>query len=858
MRKPLLLCTAALAATFAGNASLAATYTSASYVQRNHLVAQWDAIDNVGTGTHDPNATVWRNLASSGSTYDMTLTGTASWKNGDRLVVKKCAAYGTTYVPAVKTIEVVFRTDDVWGRILFNCGNATAKQMIVFDSYKFKDETLSSFGYFSAINTSHRCIECLPDAKALRYMAGTFSDTSKTASAVYSDGVLRTDGTKSNYWGNGDAVIMVGDRAKSGSGYGWRGEVQAIRLYDCELTAAEIAQNHAIDVARFGEQMPSSADYVQDGLVAQWDGLDNVDTGTHDPTATVWKNLAGTGSTYDLTLTNNASWNAEGRALVADGLSAFAPVNAPEYKTIEVVCKRTSTEGRILFNSGYKTRFVLFDKTSTMRTYFTGNATSTSNTTLQMLQPFCASEINFFAARYDDDGNVESVFKDANQREQGTYWNEWNPGKGITIGARIAVKNSATEYPWYGEVYAIRLYNRRLTKAELARNHRIDCKRFLTSYSYIQEGLGAHWDGIDNVGRGRHDSSTNIWKNLASTGSTYDLTLGTGVWSSESLRSIGRSDILAATGTTYRSFESVETVFCNAMHGTSSLLFNTGLTSRYVALGNQYFMLKDYIAATNTINRYSKGRYSVSGVVTSNETAYVNGARVEYVSYNDNWGVNNKSYVQIGGRDYSGYNPWPYYGDIFAIRTYSSKLSAEMVAYNYKVDRRRFDLDAPIFTWNTDAGAGLFTNKNWTVWKQATANVPGATDAAVFPAGDYTVTLDDETVVEALSIGADAKLKMTLPSVADATNAVMITAFGGVTADATAGLVLDAAAFDSSHPEESITLVECELNSAAALSALAENISFTDADRHGAVAVADGVRLVYTAPNKSAFTITIR
>ena len=38
--------------------ALATGYTSASYAQRDHLVAQWDAIDNVGTGTHDPNATV--------------------------------------------------------------------------------------------------------------------------------------------------------------------------------------------------------------------------------------------------------------------------------------------------------------------------------------------------------------------------------------------------------------------------------------------------------------------------------------------------------------------------------------------------------------------------------------------------------------------------------------------------------------------------------------------------------------------------------------------------------------------------------------------------------------------------------
>ena len=729
--------------------------------------------------------------------------------------------------------------------------------MVVFDNNKAEsDEVVSMHGYFYAISASHRYVEWFPDAKALRYMAGTFSDVYKTASVVYGDGVLRTDGTRSNNWGNGDAVIMVGDRAKSGSGYGWRGEVQAIRLYDCELTAEEIAQNHAIDVARFGEQKASSADYVQDGLVAQWDGLDNVSTGTHDPTATVWKNLASTGSTYDLTLTNNASWNAEGRALVADGLSAFAPVNAPEYKTIEVVCKRTSSEGRILFNSGYKTRFVLFDKTSTMRTYFSGVDGKNGKTTKPMLQPFCASEINFFAARYDDNDNVESVFKDANQREEGTYYNDWNAGSGITVGGRIA----ASDYPWYGEVYAIRLYNRRLTKAELARNHRIDCKRFLTSSSYIQEGLAAHWDGIDNVGRGQHDSSTNIWKNLASTGSTYDLMLGTGIWTDESLMSIGKAE-LAATGTTYRSYESVETVFCNAKHNTSSILFNTGLTSRYVALGGQLFMIKDKLASTNSINRYSKGRYSISGtVVTDNDAAYVNGTRVEYGYYNDQWGVSNYAPVQIGGRDYGTSNPYAYNGDIFAIRTYSSKLSANNVAYNYKVDRRRFGLDAPIFTWNADVGDGIFTNTNWTAWKQSTANVPGASDAVVLPDGDYTVTLNGDTVVELISVGAGAKVKMALPSGADATDTAMLTVLGGATAASGAGIVLDAQEFAKKHADESIVLVECETASADALQALADNITFvnTDNNRQGTVDVVDGKRLVYTAPSKPGMMVIVK
>lgn len=47
-----------------------------------------------------------------------------------------------------------------------------------------------------------------------------------------------------------------------------------------------------------------SSSYVQNGLIAQWDGIDNAGTGTHDPTATTWKDLAGSN---DLTLTNTAA-----------------------------------------------------------------------------------------------------------------------------------------------------------------------------------------------------------------------------------------------------------------------------------------------------------------------------------------------------------------------------------------------------------------------------------------------------------------------------------------------------------------------------------------------------------------------
>jgi hypothetical protein len=35
----------------------------------------------------------------------------------------------------------------------------------------------------------------------------------------------------------------------------------------------------------------SAKSYIQDGLVAMWDGIENAGWGVHDPSATVWKNL---------------------------------------------------------------------------------------------------------------------------------------------------------------------------------------------------------------------------------------------------------------------------------------------------------------------------------------------------------------------------------------------------------------------------------------------------------------------------------------------------------------------------------------------------------------------------------------
>lgn len=49
------------------------------------------------------------------------------------------------------------------------------------------------------------------------------------------------------------------------------------------------------DVAKF---VPTAKDYVQDGLISMWDGIENAGWGVHDPNATVWKDLSGNGHDF--------------------------------------------------------------------------------------------------------------------------------------------------------------------------------------------------------------------------------------------------------------------------------------------------------------------------------------------------------------------------------------------------------------------------------------------------------------------------------------------------------------------------------------------------------------------------------
>ena len=467
---------------------------------RSGLIGYWDGINNAGTGTHDATATVWKDLA---GTCDMTLTANGSWNTGHNgLVVNGRSAVAAKTVSNYKTIEVVYKMTQKDGSILLSTG--TKNRYVLFD-------TNGTCEYFDGEKET-LMIPRTFDASAIRASAAVYNDAGNAVGSVYAEGIQEKNDIKhTNTWGTYENVLQLGSRSANAGDWKWYGEVYSVRLYDRALTAQELAYNHRRDLVRFygaGSVDSVSAeseivrvdlrtgirtvskrddilpfawssknftsaigdDYATEGLIGHWDGINNTGTGTHDATATAWKDLAGT---CDMALTDNGSWNAGHNGLVVNGRSAVAAKTVSNYKTIEIAYKMTRADGSILLSTGIKSKYVLFDTNGTCE-YFDGE-----KETLMIPRAFDATAFRTSTAVYNDAANtVESVYAEGVQEKSGTtHLNTWGVYQSnvLQLGSRSA---DANDWKWYGEVYSVRLYDRALTPEQIAHNHFLDIMRF--------------------------------------------------------------------------------------------------------------------------------------------------------------------------------------------------------------------------------------------------------------------------------------------------------------------------------------------------------------------------------------------
>ena len=227
----------------------------------------------------------------------------------------------------------------------------------------------------------------------------------------------------------------------------------------------------------------------------------------------------------------------------------------------------------------------------------------------------------------------------------------------------------------------------------------------LSAKSYVQDGLVAMWDGIENAGWGVHDPNATVWKDL--TGNGWDFPSGDLLFHSDHVEALANS-ISVKSSTEFwdwsaAAFESVcERPYTTASNNGFFTLGRLGLPS----INNNYVNGYMWYASQSTNNWRVMYPYGVSavdkrfdlahrGFVTDftspvvNQKAFRNGIYIPNDVYTSEPWTQTITHGSLGMKLVKGSTGTPKY---WCIRLYSRALTAAEVAANYAVDKARFSL----------------------------------------------------------------------------------------------------------------------------------------------------------------------
>lgn len=215
-------------------------------------------------------------------------------------------------------------------------------------------------------------------------------------------------------------------------------------------------------------------DYIKEGLVLYFDGIDNAGEGDnkHDKTATIWKDLSGSGN--DGELKGNTYWTGE-NSLYFDGKSGYVKVNKfiePNF-SLEAVVQNNYVRMEehdyvsTFQNGGFG--FLNVKQRNKFSIYANGyKGIEADNITEKgkkyILQgTFSGNELIFY-----ENGNKKSIeITDKYITTNEIFLLGADPAGGIANGCYLD-----------GQIYSIRLYNRALTDKEINKNYKIYKTRF--------------------------------------------------------------------------------------------------------------------------------------------------------------------------------------------------------------------------------------------------------------------------------------------------------------------------------------------------------------------------------------------
>ena len=225
-----------------------------AYIQHG-LMNHWDALDNAGTGTFDPTARIWKDLKGS---LDFTLNGNAEWGDGF-LETHGYSGAAPGKAGQYLTIEIKYRNTMPRRGMPFASGYSNFR--VVWNCYANQLWFHHQSGEYRLTLTGLNTTDTTYDFSVVY---GTANGGADQPAYFYDSGVRKTSGISNQRLQNANMgfipsfpTAVIGSGSETQCNY--EGRIYSIRLYDCPLSAREIAYNAAVDKVRYEGVAPAVA-----------------------------------------------------------------------------------------------------------------------------------------------------------------------------------------------------------------------------------------------------------------------------------------------------------------------------------------------------------------------------------------------------------------------------------------------------------------------------------------------------------------------------------------------------------------------------------------------------------------------
>ena len=492
------------------------------------LIAMWDAVDNMGTGSHVPDATTWRDLTGNHDDMNFTNSVPTIGANYYDMSAGGCGTpdevIATAFNAGAVTVEIVCNVSSIVNdSTLFACVDGTGSGAGTRFGW-VRSYSGNPHGVVAIVDYERTATQTNPNIDMTLNVVHSYSFKFGSSScSIYTNGVS-TGKTCSSGGQQGNvtnAWFSLGQRiSKGGQSPGiMHGRIHCVRVYNRELTDEEIAANLAVDGERFKD--PPSIDfanpgqavvekslvgsvkglvpyvkncYVASGLIAMWDGEDNQGTAEHVEGVRTWVDL--TGRHADMVFTNVAPTiganyydvSADG-GFISDASDIAAALNA-EACTIEIVC-----DAKSLVDDG--TLFACVDKDGKRMAWARTNSKTTAKGVVGVMEYKSSgsyepnpkfddvlNHVRSYTFTYSND--LCRVYKDGSSEVGASVTNKMVLGDVnsayFSVGRRISKSSQSTPVADL-KIYCLRVYDRVLTPEEIASNHEADFSRFFSAES---------------------------------------------------------------------------------------------------------------------------------------------------------------------------------------------------------------------------------------------------------------------------------------------------------------------------------------------------------------------------------------